>query len=116
MIAALNSIEPFLQTLFFMGLIGADKPWQDEAKDGVRPFVQMRLAQLAAALGDKDWLEGQFSIGDLVMVDILRVVGEHQLVTAHPNLAAYVGRGTARPAFKAALAAQLADFVEQENA
>ncbi len=116
MIAALNSIEPFLQTLFFMGFIGADKPWQNEAKDGVRPFVQMRLEQLAAALGDKDWLEGQFSIGDLVMVDILRVIGEHQLVTAHPNLAAYVERGTARPAFKAALAAQLADFVEQENA
>ncbi len=116
MIAALNSLEPFLQTLFFMSLIGEGRPWQDEAKDGVRPFVQMRLAQLAAALGDKDWLEGAFSIGDLVMVDVLRVVGEHQLVSAHANLAAYVERGKARPAFKAALAAQLADFDKKEHA
>jgi len=114
MMAALNSVEPFSQTLFFMGFVGADKPWQDEAKDAVRPFAETRLAQLSAALGDKEWLEGPFTIGDLVMIDVLRAVPEYDLVAAHPNLAAYVERGTARPAFKAAMAAQLADFTDPD--
>jgi glutathione S-transferase len=114
MIAALNSIEPFAQTLFLMGFVGAGKPWQNEAKDEVRPFAEARFAQLSAVLGDKGWLEGAFSIGDLVMVDVLRAVSEYDLVTAHPNLAAYVERGTSRRAFKAAMAAQLADFTDPE--
>ncbi len=108
--AALNSIEPFMQTLFFMGLIADGKDWQGEAKDLVRPFAVMRLAQLSVALGQKDWLEEHFTIGDLLMIDVLRAATPPELLAQHPNLAAYVERGTSRPAFKAALAAQLADF------
>jgi glutathione S-transferase len=108
--AALNSIEPFMQTLFFMSLIADGKDWQDEAKDLVRPFAVMRLAQLSAVLGQKDWLEDRFTIGDLLMIDVLRAATPPELLAAHPNLAAYVERGTSRPAFRAALAAQLADF------
>jgi glutathione S-transferase len=95
-----------------MGFVGADKPWQDEAKAAVRPFAEMRLAQLSAVLGDKKWLEGPFTIGDLVMIDVLRAGSEYDLVATHPNLAAYVERGKARPAFKAAMASQLADFTD----
>lgn len=109
-IAALNSIEPFMQTLFLIGFTAEGKDWQDQAKDAVRPLVEMRLGQLAARLGDRDWLEDRFTIGDLVMADVLRSASEEELVSAHPNLAAYVERATARPAFKAAMAAQLADF------
>lgn len=108
--AALNSIEPFMQTLFFMGLIADGKDWQGEAKDLVRPFAVMRLAQLSVALGDNDWLEGRFTIGDLLMIDVLRAATPPELIAPHANLAAYVERGTSRPAFKAAMAAQLADF------
>ncbi len=110
MFAALNSIEPFAQTLFLMGFAAEGKDWQDEAKDAVRPFAQMRLAQLSNALGNREWLEKSFTIGDLLMVDVLRAVPEFELVEAHPNLSAYVARGMARPAFKAAMAAQLAAF------
>lgn len=110
MMAALNSVEPFTQTLFLMGYVGDGKPWLDEAKDAVRPFAEMRLAQLSKVLDDRDWLEDRFTIGDLMMVDVLRAVPEDDLVAAHPNLAAYVKRGTSRPAFKAAMAAQLAAF------
>jgi glutathione S-transferase len=113
--AALNSIEPFMQTLFFMGFIADGRNWQGEAKDLVRPFAEMRVAQLSAVLGDKDWLEGRFTIGDLLMIDVLRAGTPPELVTPHPNLVAYVERGTSRPAFKAALAAQVADF-EVESA
>ena len=99
-----------MQTLFFMGLIADGKDWQGEAKDLVRPFAVMRLAQLSVALGQKDWLEAHFTIGDLLMIDVLRAATPPELLAQHPNLAAYVERGTSRPAFKAALAAQLADF------
>jgi glutathione S-transferase len=109
-IAALNSIEPFMQTLFFMGFLAEGKDWQGEAKDLIRPFAVMRLAQLSAALGDKDWLEDRFTIGDLLMIDVLRAATPPELIAPHANLAAYVERGTSRPAFKAALTAQLADF------
>jgi glutathione S-transferase len=109
-VAALNSIEPFAQTLFLMGFVGDGKDWQAAAKDAVRPFAQMRLAQLSNVLADREWLEDGFTIGDLLMVDVLRAAPEDALVAAHPNLSAYVERGTARPAFKAAMAAQLAAF------
>lgn len=108
--AALNSIEPFLGTLTLLRFCAEGKPWQDEAKAAVRPLAVMRLAQLATALGDREWLEDRFTIGDLLMVDVLRSVPEPDLLAAHANLAAYVERGTARPAFRAAWAAQLAVF------
>lgn len=114
MISALNSIEPFTQMLFMMGFVADGKHWQNEAKDAVRPFAEMRLAQLSEALGEKDWLEDSFTIGDLLMIDVLRAVPEEELIAAHPNLAAYVERGTSRPAFKAAMAAQLAAFERNE--
>ena len=113
--AALNSIEPFAQTLFFMGFLADGKDWQGEAKALARPFLTMRLAQLSQRLGDSDWLEDRFTIGDLLMIDVLRAGVPPELLEPHPNLVAYRDRGTARPAFKAALAAQLADF-ELESA
>jgi glutathione S-transferase len=112
MIAALNSVEPTTQMLFVVGFATQGQEWSDSAKAAVRPFAEGRLASLSHALGDREWLEGQFTIGDLVMVDVLRSVSEPELVAAHPNLAAYVGRGTARPAFERAMAAHLADLVE----
>lgn len=110
MIAALNSIEPFSQMHFFMTHFTEGKPWRDDACDVTRPFLEQRLQQLSGALADRDWLEDRFTIGDLAMVDVLRVGVPPELIAPHPNLVAYVERGTARPAFAAALAAQLADF------
>ena len=116
MIAALNSIEPFMQTLMVLGFTGEGKEWQDEAKAAVRPFAVMRLTQLSDVLGQREWLEDRFTIGDLAMIDVLRAVrGERALIDAHPNLVAYIERGTSRPAFKAALAAQLAVFEANET-
>lgn len=114
MIAALNSIEPTLSALMLVGHAGAEKDWVNEAKDAVRPFAEKRLEMLSRALGDREWLEDRFTIGDLVMIDVLRTAPEDELVPAHPNLAAYVERGTSRPAFVAAMAAQLAVFERNE--
>lgn len=109
-IAALNSIEPFLQGLLLVRFGGDGKDWQQAAMAGVRPFAEMRLGQLSKYLGSREWLEDRFTIGDLVMADVLRAAPEDALVAAHPNLADYVARATARPAFQTAMAAQLADF------
>jgi glutathione S-transferase len=114
MIGALNSLEPFTQMLFMMGFVADGKDWKDAGKDAARPFTVMRLAQLSKALGDREWLEEQFTIGDLMMIDVLRNAPEPELIGAHPNLVAYVERGTSRPAFKAAMAAQMAVFAAHE--
>ena len=111
MIAALNSVEPMLQTLVILSVAGADRDWQEAAKDAARPFAEKRLAQLSRALGDRLWLCDDFTIGDLVMIDVLRAVSTPML-TAHPNLVAYVERGTQRPAFERALKAQLASYAK----
>ncbi|MFO1254251.1 MAG: glutathione S-transferase family protein [Sphingomonadaceae bacterium] len=108
--AALNSVEPFLQALLLLGFAGEGEDWQASAKDKARPYAEKRLQQLSDVLENRDWLEDCFTIGDLAMADVLRAAPEDQLVAAHPNLATYVARATARPAFKAAMAAQLADF------
>ena len=110
MIAALNTIEPTMMLPFMARIVGEGRPWQAEAQAGFRPYAETRLNQLSAALGDRDWLEDRFTIGDLVMADVLRAVSEEDLFAEYPNLAAYVERATARPAFRAAMAAQLADF------
>lgn len=108
-IAALNSVEPTLQTLVVLSVAGAGADWQAAAKDAARPFAEKRLAQLACALGDRNWIDDGFTIGDLMMIDVLRAAPA-ALLAAHPNLIAYVDRGTRRPAFGRALAAQLAAY------
>jgi glutathione S-transferase len=112
-IAALNSVEPMMQMLFVTGFASEGKDWRDEAKAAVRPFAQARLKQLSTAIGQGEWLEQRFTIGDLLMIDVLRAVSEPDLVKAHPNLAAYVDRGLARPAFGRAMAAHLSDFADR---
>jgi glutathione S-transferase len=108
MIAALNSVEPMIQTLVVLTVKGQGTDWLAGAIDAARPFAEQRLARLAQALGDRDWLEADFSIGDIVMIDVLRNASP-ELLAPHPNLTAYVARGTSRPAFQSAMAAHLAD-------
>jgi glutathione S-transferase len=111
MFAALNSIEPTLQNLAAIDLFYPDEDWAKARRPGAEQMARTRLADLAAALGDKDWLaDGRFSAGDLLMASVLRVVRHTELVGESPVLAAYLDRCTARPAFERALAAQMAVF------
>ena len=92
-------------------IFGEGKDWSAGAGEAFGGFLDQRLARLSAWLGDKEWLEGHFTVGDLMMVATLRIgVARERLPE---NLAAYVARGESRPAFKAALAAQFADFSEE---
>jgi len=85
-----------------------DKPWSEQRLPLVKDRVRERLKQLSARLGDAQWIEGAFSAGDLMMVSVLLRLRAPGLLDEYPNLAAYVARGEARPAYRRAFAAQLA--------
>ena len=108
MFAALNTVEPPILELVTAKLLEGDKPWSKERLPLVEDRVRDRLNQLSARLGDADWFDGAFSAGDLVMVSVLLRLKLSGILDEYPNLAAYVGRGEARPAYKRAFDAQLA--------
>ena len=110
MFAALNTIELPVLELTYARFQEGDKPWFEERQQMVRERVRTRLGQLAARLGNADWLDGDFSAGDLLMISVLLRLRSTGLVTAFPNLADFVARGEARPAYQRAFAAQLAVF------
>jgi glutathione S-transferase len=110
MIAALNSVEPALFELLAIDLFNKGQDWTRERRPQVVEQIRNRLGRLADALGNRDWLEDRFTIGDLMMVTVLRILRDSGLVAEQPALAAYQARGEARPAFQRALADQLATF------
>jgi glutathione S-transferase len=87
-----------------------DKPWSKERLPLVEDRIRDRLGELSIRLGDADWLDGGFSVGDLMMVSVLLRLRTSGLLDEYPNLSAYVARGEARPAYKRAFDAQLAVF------
>lgn len=108
--AALNSIEPPVQELALIQLAYSDQEWTKGRRPMVEEWASKRLSQLAKVLDGKDWLEGRFTAGDLMMVTVLRMLKGTGLLDKEPAIKAYVARGEARPAFQRALAAQLAAF------
>ena len=109
-IAALASVEPYISMLQMVCLFDADKPGAAEFAPSVEARLADRLDQLAAALGESEWLTSQFTVADVIMITVLRQLWRNDRLESFPKLAAYVRRGEARPAFQRALAAQLADF------
>ena len=115
--AALNSIEPAIQNLAEIDLFHAEEDWARQRRPAAEAFARTRLAELSAKLGSQDYLEADgFTAGDLMMVTVLRILRHTDLVAETPNLVAYQARCEARPAFQAALVAQMSDFVELEPA
>ncbi|MFL6674317.1 MAG: glutathione S-transferase family protein [Massilia sp.] len=110
MFAALNTVEPPILDLQTTRLLESDKSWYEQRLPLVKDRIRDRLGQLSARLGDADWLDGAFSAGDLMMVSVLLRLKASGILDEYPNLAAYVARGEARPAYKRAFEAQLAVF------
>jgi glutathione S-transferase len=108
MFAALNTVEPPILELVTVKLIEGDKPWAAERMPLVADRIRGRLSPLSARLAGADWLDGAFSAGDLMMVSVLLRARPSGILDEFPNLAAYVARGEARPAYKRAFDAQLA--------
>jgi glutathione S-transferase len=111
MFAALTTVQaPIVEREGFV-LMEKDKPWYADRLPMLDDRVRARLAQLSDRLGDADWLDGGFSAGDLLMVNVLRRPSGSSFLSEFPNLAAYVARGESRPAFNRAFDAQYAVFL-----
>ena len=110
MFAALNTVEPPIVERSMAVILERDKSWYQERMPMLEDRVRVRLGELSSRLGKADWLDGAFSAGDLLMVTVLRRLDGSGEVEKFPNLAAYVARGAARPAYQRAFAAQLAVF------
>jgi glutathione S-transferase len=111
LIAALNSIEPFVMNVAVIDLFYSNEEWAKLRRPGAVEFVQKRLAGLSTRLGDGPYLDGaRFTAGDLMMTTVLRILKHTDIVTHDARLAAYIDRCTARPAFKRAFDAQVGDI------
>jgi glutathione S-transferase len=110
MFAAKSTLEPVIVDREVVTYLEGDKSWSEERMAMVNDRIRGRLGELSNRLADSDWLDGEFSAGDLLMINVLRRLGGSGLLEEFPNLAAYVARGEARPAFKRAFDAQYAVF------
>ena len=110
MFAALSTVEPPIVERSMAVLFERDKSWHKERLPVLDDRVTARLGELSSRLGSGDWLDGDFSAGDLLMVTVLRRLEGSGLVEKYPNVSAYVARGEARPAYQHAFADQLAVF------
>lgn len=113
--AAVSSVEPFVQFRALLNSFWADQPWSEAATPTFEQLAHLRLHQLSERVDDKSWLEGdRFTIGDIMMVTVLRLAERSGQLAGLSNLNAYVQRGQERPAFQRALADQLAAFAANE--
>ncbi len=108
--AAFSTVEPPLVAYTTASLFERDQPGFEVRLPVLRERLTARLAALSDRLGSADWLDGEFSVGDLAMVTVLRRLYRSGLLDEHPPLKALVARAEARPAFQRAFAAQLALF------
>lgn len=108
--AALNSIEIVIQPLAEVDLFFAQEEWAKLRRPGAVESLKERLGELAAHLGEREYLEDRFTAGDLMMVTVLRILRHTDVLDGFPTLKAYKERCEARPAFQRALAAQMAPF------
>ena len=114
LVAALNSVEPAFFELATINIFAKGEAWTVERKPQVIENIRKRLALLAEAVGDDQWFEGQFTIGNLMMASVLRNLRGTDLVAEQPALAAFLKRAEERPAFQRALADQLAVFEQNQ--
>ena len=109
MFAAKATVEPVIVEREAAILLERDKPWFEARMPMLEDRVRTRLTDLSNRLGDSEWLDGEFSAGDLTMINVLRRPAATPLLD--DRLVAYVARGEARPAFKRAFEAQHEVFV-----
>jgi len=115
MFAALNTVEPPIVERSMATILERDKPWYGERLSILEDRVRVRLGELSSRLGNADWLDAAFGAGDLLMVTVLRRLSGSGLLQEYPNLAAYVARAEARPAYKRAFDDQLAVFTASSS-
>jgi len=96
-VAALNSVEPAIFPLLMTDTFNRGEAWTAEARPKFAERLEGRLKCLSDALGEKEWLEGRFTIGDLMMVAVLRQLRGKDIIGKYPNVGSYLDRLSARP-------------------
>jgi glutathione S-transferase len=110
-VAALNSVEPFVMAVAVNDIFEADREWSKARHVKVADDLKTRLGELEVALGDKVWLDGDvFTIGDLMMISVLGGLRGTSMLCDVPRLALYVARGESRPAHRKAMKDHMATF------
>lgn len=106
--AALNSVEAASLPWFIFKFSGdtAETPGRKHLDE----FLKARLKHMEAVLAGREWLAGAFSVADILMADVLRLVDRFDGLAKHPACRDYVVRATARPSFVKAHADQMAHF------
>ena len=116
LVAALNSIEPFVMAIAINDIFEADREWSKARHVNVGEDLHGRLHDLEVALGDKQWIDGDtFTVGDLMLISVLGGLRGSSDLDHFPKLSAYVARGEARPAHRKAMAGQLALYAEERE-
>jgi glutathione S-transferase len=106
--AALNSVEMGSVGWSIFHFSGAtDNPMFKFFDDWVK---DLRVQRMETVLAKREWLAGGFSIADILMVDVLRLIDRFDGLADAPACKAYIARATARPAFRKAYADQMAHF------
>lgn len=116
MFAAVSTVEPSIVEWSGAMILERDKPWFDQRLPMLQNNIRKRLSELSRRLGDSEWLDGDFSVGDIMMTHVIERARSSGLIEEFPNLAAYLARAEARPAYQRAFAAQLKVFTDQQPA
>jgi len=106
MFAALNTVEPPIVERDYVKYFEADKSWQSERFFMVDERIRTRLDQLAAALGDSNWIAGPFSAADILMVHAIRRLEGSGILEDYQVFTDYIARAAERPAYERAFKAQ----------
>jgi glutathione S-transferase len=115
-VAALNSVEPFVMAMAVNDIFEADREWSKARHAKVSEDLHGRLHDLEVALDDRQWIDGEnFTVGDLMLISVLGGLRGSAHLDLFPKLAAYVERGEARPAHRKAMADQLALYAEERK-
>lgn len=106
--AALNSVEMAGLPWSLYHFIGDTEV--TPGRNMLDKFLDTRLQHMEAILAEREWLVGAFSVADILMADVLRLVDRFDGLAKYPACRGYVERATARPAFVKAHADQMAHF------
>jgi glutathione S-transferase len=106
--AALNSVEMASLPWSIFNFSGNSEATPERKQFDA--FLKSRLQHMEQVLTGREWLAGSFSIADILMADVLRLVDRFDGLAEHPACREYLARATARPCFTKAYADQMAHF------
>jgi glutathione S-transferase len=106
--AALNSVEA-ASLPWSLYIFTGDKT-ETPGRKLIGGFLGARLKHMEAVLASREWLAGSFSVADILMADVMRLVDRFDGLTNYPVCRDYVVRAMARPAFKKAYSDQMTHF------